>query len=83
MWKLKAVSTSSFICQGASTRRQRRDLFGLQVKLPPVTYPVLPLKGKGIPLVPCQGHYKRICRLLPIYPVSIAYLQFGMHYSAI
>jgi len=27
----------SFICQGISTRRQRRDLFGLRVKLPPVT----------------------------------------------
>jgi len=27
----------SFICQGNSTRRQRRDLFGFRVKLPPVT----------------------------------------------
>jgi len=27
----------SFICQGTLTRRQRNDLFGLQVKLPPVT----------------------------------------------
>jgi len=27
----------SFICQGTSTRRQRRDLLGLRVKLPPVT----------------------------------------------
>jgi len=27
----------SFICQGTSTRRQRSDLIGLQVKLPPVT----------------------------------------------
>jgi len=26
----------SFICQGTSTRRQRRDLFDLRVKLPPV-----------------------------------------------
>jgi len=25
----------SFICQGTSTRRQRRNLFGLRVKLPP------------------------------------------------
>jgi len=25
----------SFICHGNSTRRQRRDLFGLRVKLPP------------------------------------------------
>jgi len=31
-------SRYSFICQGTSTRRQRRDdLFGLRVKLPPVT----------------------------------------------
>jgi len=44
---------SSFICQGTSTRRQRSDLFGLQVK---------PLKGRGNP-VKClaQGHNKRIC----------------------
>jgi len=27
---------SSFICQVALTRRQRNDLFGLRVKLPPV-----------------------------------------------
>jgi len=27
----------SFICQGTLTRRQRRDLFGLRVKLLPVT----------------------------------------------
>jgi len=27
----------SFICQGKSTRRHRRDLFGFRVKLPPVT----------------------------------------------
>jgi len=27
----------SVICQGTSNRRQRRDLFGLRVKLPPVT----------------------------------------------
>jgi len=27
----------SFICQGTSTRRQRSDLFGLRVKLPPGT----------------------------------------------
>jgi len=31
------LSTCSFICQGTSTRRQRSDLFGLRVKLPPVT----------------------------------------------
>jgi len=28
----------SFICQGTSTRRQRRDLFGFRVKLPPVRH---------------------------------------------
>jgi len=27
----------SFICQGTSTRRQRSDVFGLRVKLSPVT----------------------------------------------
>jgi len=25
----------SFICQGTSTKRQQRDLFGFRVKLPP------------------------------------------------
>jgi len=29
--------TCSFVCQGTSTRRRRRDLFGLPIKLPPVT----------------------------------------------
>jgi len=28
---------SSFICQGTSTRRQRSDICGLRVKLPPVS----------------------------------------------
>jgi len=28
----------SFICQGTSTRRQRSDLFGLRVKLPPAVF---------------------------------------------
>jgi len=28
----KPLSTCSFICQGTSTRRQRRDLFGHRVK---------------------------------------------------
>jgi len=38
-YNLKFTFRYSFICQGTSTRRQRSDLFGLQVKLPlpPVT----------------------------------------------
>jgi len=36
-WK-EQVYRYSFICQGTSTRRQRRDLFGLQVKLPAVQW---------------------------------------------
>jgi len=35
IWRV--VRQCSFICQGTSTRRQRSDLFGLRVKLPPVT----------------------------------------------
>jgi len=31
------VNTCLFICQGSSTKRQRRDLFGHRIKLPPVT----------------------------------------------
>jgi len=31
------LGLGTFICQVASTRRQRSDLFGLRVKLPPVT----------------------------------------------
>jgi len=34
---LKLIGTCSFICQGTSTRRQRGDLYGLRVKLPPIT----------------------------------------------
>jgi len=36
---LEAVSNRfrySFICQGTSTRKQQRNLFGLRVKLPPI-----------------------------------------------
>jgi len=51
------------ICQGISTRRQRSDLFGHRVKLPPVTISLTTQKGKGNP-VKCfaQGHNKRTCR---------------------
>jgi len=31
------LSTCLFICQGISTRRQRRDRFGHRIKLSPVT----------------------------------------------
>jgi len=34
---LSLLGTSMFICQGTSTTCQRSDLFGLRVKLPPVT----------------------------------------------
>jgi len=34
---VKARFRYSFICHGSSTRRQRRDFFGLQIKLPSVT----------------------------------------------
>jgi len=34
---LSQVNRHSFICQGTSTRRQRSGLFGLRVKLSPVT----------------------------------------------
>jgi len=33
----------SFICQGTSTRRQRSDLFGLRVKLPPLRVKLPPV----------------------------------------
>jgi len=39
----------SFISQGTSTRRERRDLFGLSVKLPLVTIN-LPTQRKGNPV---------------------------------
>jgi len=59
----------SFICQVFSIRRQRRDLFGLRVKLPPVITSLTKLKGKGN-LVKClaQGHNKRTYR--PILTLS-------------
>jgi len=40
----------SFICQGTSTRRQRRNLSGLLVKLPPVTTSLTTQKVEAIPL---------------------------------
>jgi len=51
------------ICQGTSTRRYRRDLFSIRVKLPPVTT-TKPLKDWGN-LVKCliQGHNKQTCWL--------------------
>jgi len=52
----------SFICHGTPTRGQLSDLFGLRVKLPPVTTYLSTLKGRGN-FVKClaQGH-KRTCR---------------------
>jgi len=56
------LRTFSFICQGTSTRRQRRDLFCLPVELPSVTT-IYPLKGR-VNLVKClaQEHNKRTFR---------------------
>jgi len=48
----------SFICQGTSTKRQRRDLFGLRVK--PQSY-----KQKCL----AQGHNKRTC--LPLFTLTL------------
>jgi len=35
--KIKIIGTCSFTCQGTSAKKQRRNLFDLRVKLPPVT----------------------------------------------
>jgi len=54
----------SFICQGASTRRWRSDLFGLQIKLTPVTTSLTTqryCRGNSIKCL-AQGHNKRSCR---------------------
>jgi len=60
--------TCSFICQGISTRRQRRDLFGALVKLPPVTY--LTTQRHSDKCL-TQGHNKRTCRLFSLhYPFN-------------
>jgi len=56
----------SFICQGTSTRRQRRDLFGLpSSQAVTCFYQSNYSKGRGNP-VKCldQGHNKRTCRLI-------------------
>jgi len=37
VWSRFLCFRYSFICQGTSTKTQRSDLFGLRVKLPPVT----------------------------------------------
>jgi len=36
MFSCEVLSICSFICQGTSTKKQRRDLFGFRDKLPPV-----------------------------------------------
>jgi len=53
--KIGAVRTRgrlrhSFICQCISTRRERRDLFGLRIKLLPVIASLTTLKVEAIPL---------------------------------
>jgi len=40
----------SFICQDTSTRRQRSDLYGLRIQLPPVTTSLTSSKVEAIPL---------------------------------
>jgi len=64
----------SFICQGTSTNRQRRSLFGLRVKL----YLLLPVlttqrykmqSGKYL----AQVHNKRTCR--PIFTLTLFYAE--------
>jgi len=58
----------SFICQGTSTRRQRSDLFGLRINLPPVTTSL----GNPIKFL-AQGHNKRTCQ--PISTLTISNFQ--------
>jgi len=56
----------SFICLVASARLQRSDLFGLRVKLPPVTARYNPVKCLA------QGHNKRTFQLgLHIIPLNV------------
>jgi len=60
----------SFICQGTSTRRQRRDLFGLRVKLPPVTTSLTTQsRGNPVKCLPCprtqQANLPAYLRTIP------------------
>jgi len=58
IWNI--VFRFSFTCQGTSTRRQRRDLFGLRVKLPPATTSLTTQWYRGNPVKSLtQGHNKR------------------------
>jgi len=59
----------SFICQGTSSRRQRSDLFGLRVKLPPVTTSQFNhLKVDAIPLSALLKHTtSQLAGLFPHY----------------
>jgi len=50
---LDLLDTCSFICE-ASTRRQRSDLFGFQVKLPPVTQSLTSQTRRQSRYVPSQ-----------------------------
>jgi len=65
------LGTSSLICQGTSTRRQRNDFFGLRVKLPPVTTNRT-TQSRGNPAkCPAQGHSKRNCQLDSFFTLSM------------
>jgi len=68
----------SFISQGTSSRRQRRDLFGLQVKLPPVTTSLTTQRYRGNP-VKClaQGYNKRTFRPIFTHPFIILNVKQG------
>jgi len=61
----------SIVCswQVASTKRQRSDLCGLRVKLPPVTTSLTTQKRQSRQVYVAQGHNKQTC--WPIFTLSI------------
>jgi len=56
------LGTCLFICQGTSARRQRSDLFGLQVKQPPVTTYLTTQRKRHLVKCLAQGHIKKTYR---------------------
>jgi len=54
-----------FIRQVAPARRQRSDIFGLRVKLPPVTTTLTTQRYRNLVKSLAQGHNKRTCRPSP------------------
>jgi len=68
----------SFICQGTSTRRQRRNLFSLRVRLPHVTISLNHSKVEAVPLSTLlKDTTSEFAGLSPHYPFQMLNVKQG------